>query len=194
LDGKPIEDASIAFDGSRLGASGEVGRVLSQGIRVGPEGRFKATLWPGEYRLNAQFSLGERHLLMHDAGLIRVTPGEKLKHTFDLRSSVLKLRVVGSDGTTAVAGINLDLRIAPPAWPVGTGRTDARGMVEVEGLPAGPATILVRPKRLSTDEAVREFYRLGKEKMEDVLVRVASIDITPPETVATIVLPASAGY
>ena len=62
----------------------------------------------------------------------------------------------------------------------------------VQGLPPGDVAALVHPKSLSTAEAMREFTRLGK-RLDEVLVPAGTITITPPKTVATIVLPAAAG-
>ena len=123
-----------------------------------------------------------------------LAPGEKLSRAFDLRSSLLKLRVVASDGVTPLSGITLVFDVPKSSWSVHAKPTDAEGMVEVEGLPAIPIPVLVWPKELSTNEARAEFFRSHKGRMEDVLVRVRTITVTPPEAIATIVLPASAGY
>ena len=48
--------------------------------------------------------------------------------------------------------------------------------------------------RASSAESRGQIIRTGIERINDSLVQVATIAITPPVTTATIVLPASLGY
>ena len=194
LDGKPLEDARVVMFGRQQLAGGESASVDSPIIKPGPGGKFRTTVWPAEYFLIATVVRDGRDVDLHDSTYFRVGPGEKLARTFELRSSVLKLRVVASDGVTPVSGVRLMFEVPRIYWPSDARPTDADGRVEFEGLPALPVTVLTWPKELSTQEARETFFRTSKVGPEKVRVRVTTVTATPPETSATIVLPASAGY
>jgi hypothetical protein len=190
LDGKPMEEGSIGFFGVASGPLGDQ-RLSLQGIPLGAGGRFNAALTPGEHRVVVQFPKGDRFGALVGADAFRVRPGEKSERNFALRSSTLKFLVVGSDGKTPAAGVQLSLDV--PEWPVWSNPTSALGTAEVEGLQAGTVEILVRPRALASAEAQAALYHEGKNPA-DAMVRVATVTVTPPETVARIVLPASTGY
>ena len=196
LDGQPLEDATVGFDGTRELADGEATVDTNLFIRLEPGGKFRMALFPADYRLVAHARRGKRSSVLHDDDVFRLAPGQKLARTFDLRSSVAKLRVMASDGVTPVPGIPLLFDVPKSSWPVDSEPTRDDGTVDVEGLPPGPIPVLVWPKDLSTDEARMAFMRRrpGKGLFKDALVPVTTITITPPLTSATIVLPASTGY
>ena len=192
LDGQPLEKGSITFDGSMAGPGGESKRILTQNRPIQPGGKFRASLWPAEYRMLAQFLREGRYQAMHDVNRFRVVAGQKLTVQLDLRSSLLKLRVLAPDGKTPVPGISLRVDVPNSEWPKSSKPTDAEGYAEVEGLPALEVAIRVFPKRLATFEARTAERSLRRD--DDALITVKTLTITPPETSATIVLPASAGY
>jgi Carboxypeptidase regulatory-like domain len=195
LDGEPLEDATVGFHGARVLPDGEA-ELDTVFMRLKPGGKFTMALWPGDYRLAAHVARGKRSQTLFDDEVVTIAPGQKLAKAFDLPKSVSKLRVVGTDGSTPLGGVVLMFEIPKAPWPVNSLPTNAEGTVDVEGLPRGPIPVFVWPKDLSTSEAQIEFLRrrAGRGIPKDALVRVTTITITPPETSAMVVLPASSGY
>jgi hypothetical protein len=191
IDGTPAEGGALAFDGLAGGSSDD--RVLAQQIGIGADGTFRALVWPGRYRLIVQTIRDGKRRCVQTPELLAVSAGEKINRTFDFSSSTLELQVVASEGVTPIAGVKLDIQVPEPSWPGAAERTDAQGRTSVLDLPAGAVTISAWPKRLSTPEAQREFFGSGI-KREDVLLRIATVVVNPPETKATIILPPAAGY
>jgi hypothetical protein len=195
-DGGPLEEGSVVvFEGTRDAPDGESLKQRSQGIKVQAGGKFRATLWPAEYCIVAYPKGSTPGRAVYGSEIFRIGAGEKLTKTFDVRSSVLKLRFVASDGVTPVSGITLELDVPKKAWSWPTRPTDADGRLEIDGLPERPITILAWPRNLATEEARRAHYKEHNLwPGDEVKVRVETITVTPPETSRTIVLPASAGY
>jgi hypothetical protein len=197
LDGKPCANAKVSLLADRSDGGDRDSSMLSkQGIALGPDGRFKTTVWPATYRMVLfGIEIAGRPREIYDSEILRAEPGQKIQRTFDLRTTVLKLRLLGSDGIAPAAKARIVVRFAYPGWLGGGERTDEEGRAQIYGLPAGEATVQVWPKRLSTDEAMMEFYRRpGPKSIDDVLVNVGTITIAPPETSKTITLPASTEY
>jgi hypothetical protein len=191
LDGQPLEEGSVTLEGETVGPDGEPRKMRAQGAKVESGGKFRLSFWPAEYRLVVWLGKGGR---LHGDELFRVGPGEILTKRFDLRSSLLKLRVVASDGATPLEGIQLQLQVPKCAWTVYSKSTDADGQVEVVGLPEGEIPILAWPKALSTNEAQVALAKKRKGPIDDARVRVATVGVKPPETRLTVVMPASSGY
>ena len=195
LDGKPLEKGTVTFEGTRESSAAEDRRIQRQNVEVA-NGKFRAALWPAQYRAMIQFQKDGEGRLMHDADVFRLVAGAKVTKSFDFRSSILKLRVLASDGLTPLAGLKaLQIEVPDSVWTIGVKATDAQGNTEVEGLPGMTVTVKAWPKRLSSSESRSAYYRQSSsEPAENPIVQVAAIAITPPLTTATIVLPASAGY
>jgi hypothetical protein len=192
LDGKPMEELSITLEGEREGPNHEALEIRGGGGTTGSGGKIRLSVWPGQYRLVAWRKQGR----VHDSQSFKIAGGEKLSRNFDVRTSKLKVRVVAADGVTPVSGVQLRFQVPKMGWPVYSGATNGDGLVEVEGLPPGceiPAVVL--PKALSANEAQLEWGRKNPgSDLEAELIKVGAVTVTPPESSATIVLPASTGY
>ena len=103
--------------------------------------------------------------------------------------------MLASDGVTPIAGAQaIQIEVPDSGWPVHVKTTDADGRVDVEGLQALEVTVRAWPKQFASAESRSAARRTGGFPGDDVLVRVTTIMITPPETVATVILPKTAGY
>ena len=111
LDGAPWGNAYVDFHGSRVNAHGETRARCSRESKTSEDGRFRAAIWPGTYRLLIQDNPGGEHRSTHGAESFTVTAGQKLARTFDIQSSVLELRIIASDGATPAAGAKLTIKI-----------------------------------------------------------------------------------
>ena len=191
LDGKPLEEASVELEGTRVGPDGE-SEVNATLTRVQSGGRFRMAPWPADYRLIAHFTKNGQPFSMAHSEVFRLAPTQKLRRSFDLESSVLKLRVLASDGVTPVSGVSL--RCEFPKASSGSQSTDVDGGVEIAGLPAVEVAVTTWRKNLATIDARVQFAHARNGNLEGARVTVATLTIPPPETIATIVLPASAGY
>jgi Carboxypeptidase regulatory-like domain len=192
LDGKPLETGTVSFEGRITQSDGTPARVLKQNRPLGAGGSFAASLWPGEYRPIVQFLREGRPQIMHGAGVIKASAGERLTVAVALQSSVLKLRVLASDGQTPVADLALTVAVPDSEWNRTSQPTDVLGRAEIDGLPALEVPVSVWPKRLATLEARNA--EKGLARHDDARIPVKTIRITPPLTEATIVLPMSLGY
>ena len=194
VDGKPLDEGTITFEGKRERSDPDSQRLLRQNVKVSG-GRFQVALWPSQYRALIQFAENGQRRFMHDVQLFPLAAGERVARSFDFRSSVLDLRVLASDGVTPVAGAEpLQIQVPDSEWDVWVTKTDAQGVTKVEDLPALTVTVTAWPKRLSSSESRGQAMRANIERLNDSRVQVATIAITPPLTTATIVLPASLGY
>jgi hypothetical protein len=194
LDGTPFVGGHLVLMGEHRDVRGEVEDVGLDGIEVSAEGTFGALVSPGTYRLlarPAEVTFGAPFI--HDDDVFSVGPGQTLQRTFELQSSVLRARVLGSDGSTPVTGLRLSTRLKRPAAHVAS-HTDPEGRCELRGLPPGPVELMVMPKSLSSDEALREHMKSRNVAYEDVLVLVATVDNIPPVKEVVITLPVATGY
>lgn len=191
LDGAALTAGSISFLGK---LSNEFGAEssYSQNIGLTPDGRFTAAVLPGEYETIIQ-SLTPRYRSWSAGRSFRVGPGQQSKQDFDLQSSSVKIRVVGSDGKTPLSGVTLDLEAATPGQRFSTSPTNDQGVVEIEDLQAGVFTVSIWPKRLASAEARASLAKEGRVP-DDLRVRIGTIVVTPPETTATLVLTPDTGY
>ncbi|HYC79293.1 MAG TPA: hypothetical protein VEI02_16870, partial [Planctomycetota bacterium] len=192
LDGIPLGDALISFFGNLGGAFADQ-RAYAQNIRCDAEGRYAATLMPGEYRATIQCPSQHGFPPTAASDVLRIRPGVAATHDVALRSSRLKLVVTASDGATPLAGVHVFLQGPPPHWSISTEKTNAQGVVEVVGVQEGSFKVRVWPRHLADEEAQRRLFQLDKDPTP-LMIEVGVLSVTPPETSATITLPASSGY
>ena len=95
LDGKPLENGGVTFEGKTTRPDGTSARVLKQSRPLGVGGTFTLAVWPGEYRPIVEFLRDGRSQIMHGVGVVKVSAGQKVSFDVTLQSSVLKLRVLG---------------------------------------------------------------------------------------------------
>jgi hypothetical protein len=195
LNGKPAAGVSISLDGLVHLEGGGVDDVLIQGLRADEEGRFSARVWPGEHRLIVQTQIDGEHVSVPSADTFRVQPGASVIRSFALTTTTLPVRVFRSDGTTPAKGVRLYLRRnARAAGLPGSVTSDAEGLTRFEHLGCGVVEILALPEELSDPEASQAFFSSGEKRLEDVLVPLGSVTVSPGGGEVRFTLPAAAGY
>jgi hypothetical protein len=144
-------DGQVVCDGAPVAKSRFllVGAV-SQQVTTDGEGRFHATLRPGQYslrRAESPLRARERAVVVRD---------QDTAQTFQFVAAKLRLRVLDADGQP-VSGVTISLRDADTErWSLPATGADGGTELEVE---AETFTAFVLPKRLHTPEAQQEVWR-----------------------------------
>jgi hypothetical protein len=194
LDGKPAAGCAITFDGQLVRSDGRAAGVSRQNLTADEEGRVSTVLWPGTYRIVLQTAIDGEHLCVQTAETFRVRPGETVTRSFAITTATLRLRLLKPDGTTPAPGVQVSVRRPKPAWPRSAGTTDAAGCLRVERAGCGTVDLYAYPKPLTNPEGLRAFYKEGKQRLEDALVFLATVTVSPGGAEEVIVVPAKAGY
>ena len=194
LNGKPAAGVWIGLDGRVALRDGRTDDVSVQGLSTDEGGHFAAKVWPGEHRLLVQAEIDGEHVYVRSADAFQVRPGESVTRSFSITTGTLEVRVFHSDGAMPAKGVRLHLYRPAPVWPSRSGTTDADGRARFAHLGCGAVEVLAVPKDLIEFEALQAFLHREGKRLEDVLVPLGSVTVSPGGNEARFILPATAGY
>jgi hypothetical protein len=191
----------LVFLNGQLFANGAVhlmGPDQQRSVKTDAEGRFRANLFAGEYRVRAHRPMPPRGgVSLPCSTAVRVVRGATTTQTFAIGSAPLRVTVLGADGKP-VAGVALALRGADDTdtWlPL----TDAAGATATEVVP-GALTLRVLPKALTDPQAQQALWQEAQARGDaDPFARhwLTLRTIAPvagPPIAVEVQLPATAGY
>lgn len=194
LDGHPAVGAAVTFDGQVVRPDGGKADISKQNIRTDAEGRVSTTLWPGEYRVVLQTLVDGERLRVQTAETLHVAPGQRVDKAFVITTGALRLRLVKQDQATPIEGATVHIRRRQPAWPSGSGTTDADGRIVIKRMGCGSVDLFVVPKRLMDRKAMEKLRRDRTRRLDDELVFLATVGVSSGGPDEVVVVPASAGY
>ena len=148
--GEPLANAAVMLLGTRAGAGRAATTRDTIAVTTDAEGRFRAAVWPGCYRVGLDASPGppiERVArLVASVHTLQVPPGAELQATFDIDVATLRLHLFDGAGR-AVPGVPLVLVGSDAALRHQTAPSDADGWIEAFVEP-GTFTVEVAPQPL----------------------------------------------
>jgi len=199
LNGKPAGGATFQMLGKRPDGKGGEKWVGSPGIKLSEDGGFELRVIPATYQAGISLrSPQKRWVRLADKSRITLAPGRKYERVFDIRSGVLRLRILGPNDKPA-GGVQVSLVNQEGTWGMPAPKTDAQGWTTLEPVLTGPLTVTVVRKRFLDKKALQEFLQANHDNPEawkSTRVEIGRVHVNSGSkaTKVELKLPAAAGY